>query len=456
MVIERAEKGRELFGTDGIRGVANQHPMTPEIALSLGRALAFTFQNGNRHRRILIGKDTRLSGYMIELALASGITSMGADVLLVGPMTTSGVAFLTQGMRAEAGVMISASHNLFRDNGIKVFDHEGYKLADSSEKKLEELVFADNWDQKRPPPERIGKAFRVEEARGRYIEFLKGSFPKDLSLEGLRIVLDAAHGAAYEVAPTVFEELGAEVIRMGVDPDGTNINTSGAICPEKAALRVLETGAHAGIALDGDADRVIFIDEMGRVIDGDAIVAVCGEDLLKQGMLRDGVVVGTVMSNMAVEEYLRNCGGRLVRTAVGDRYVVESMRENGYLFGGESSGHLIFRQYTTTGDGILAALQVLALSLKRKEGLSNLVSRYQPYPQVLKNVKVREKRELGQVPAIARLLEQAERSLAGAGRILVRYSGTEPLVRVMVEGRDRTRIEMLSQEIATTISSHLS
>ena len=452
----KAQEPRRLFGTDGIRGVANVDPMTSEIALSLGRALAYLFQNGHRHRRILIGKDTRLSGYMLETALASGITSMGADVLLVGPMPTPAVAFLTSGMRASAGVMISASHNTYQDNGIKIFDHNGFKLADEKERELESLIFSDRLEKSRPAPDKIGKAFRVEEAKGRYIEFLKGTFPRERTLEGVRLVLDCANGAAYEIGPTVFEELGAEVIPLNVKPNGLNINAqAGAVFPEKVSQKVLETGAHLGIALDGDADRVIFVDEQGRVVDGDAILAIVGEDLLKKGELKNKTVVGTVMSNIGLDDYLRKRGGSLVRTQVGDRYLVERMRKQGYLFGGEPSGHLVFLNASTTGDGMVGALRVLALMGEQAKTLSELIVDYQPFPQVLKNVPVKKRVALEGIPTLEKKIRDTKAELGDSGRLLVRYSGTEPLVRVMVEGRDAQQIEGMAQEIAACIAQNL-
>lgn len=451
------ESERRYFGTDGIRGVANEHPMTSEVALALGRALAFAFRQVRPHPKILVGKDTRLSGYMLETALASGITSMGADVLLVGPMPAPGVAFLTQSMRASAGVMISASHNPFPDNGIKVFDEQGYKLTDEREAELERILFSSDLDRSRPAADGIGKAFRVEEAKGRFIEFLKRSFPKELSLEGVRVGIDCAHGAAYEVAPTIFQELGAEVNSIGVKPNGLNINEGcGALAPTALATLVKEKRLDVGIALDGDGDRVIFVDEKGRVVDGDAILAVCAEDLMERGDLSEGVVVGTVMNNFGLEDYLSARGARLLRTAVGDRYIMQAMRQHGYTFGGEPSGHIIFHHYSRTGDGILAALQVLALMGRRSQSLAEVTGRYVAYPQVLRNVPVRRKHDLTLAPLLQKKIREANEALGKEGRLLVRPSGTEPLIRVMVEGADRRRIETIADEIASVVAENLS
>lgn len=447
---------RRLFGTDGIRGVANEEPMTSETALALGRALAHISQKGKRHKRILIGKDTRLSGYMLETALASGITSMGADVLLVGPMPTPGVSFLTQGMRAAAGVMVSASHNPFADNGLKVFDSDGVKFPDEKEQELENLMLSGELIRRLPHSEKIGRAFRVEEAQGRYIEYLKGSFPRGENLEGFKLVLDCAHGASYQIAPTVFEELGAEVISLGVEPNGFNINEDcGAMFPQKMATTVRESGAQLGIALDGDADRVIFADEKGQVIGGDAILAICAGDLLNRGRLRHKTVVGTVMSNLGLEEYLKRQGGKLLRTQVGDRYIATRMKEGDYLLGGESSGHLIFGEYGLTGDGILSALQLLSLLQRNGKAFSELLTSYVAYPQVMKNVRVKKQTPLEGIESLQKLIQKIEGFLGDQGRVLVRYSGTEPLVRIMIEGKDRTRIQAWADELAFCLETSL-
>ncbi|RMF44625.1 MAG: phosphoglucosamine mutase, partial [Deltaproteobacteria bacterium] len=406
---------RKLFGTDGVRGVANVHPMTTEIAMQLGRAAAYIFkQNEERRHRVVIGKDTRLSGYMIENALAAGICSMGVDVLLVGPLPTPGIAFVTSSMRADAGVVISASHNPYQDNGIKFFSRDGFKLPDEQELRIEELIFSNSIDALRPTADEVGKAFRVDDAGGRYIVFLKNTFPRDLDLEGLKIVLDCANGAAYKVAPAVLSELGAELVLLGVSPDGTNINRDcGSLHPEGIAAAVRQHGADLGIALDGDADRVIFVDEKGREIDGDHIMALCASDMLERDALKQRTLVATVMSNMGLELALRQAGGRVVRTAVGDRYVVEEMRRGGYNLGGEQSGHMIFLDHNTTGDGMLSALQVLAIMQRRGRPLSELAAVMEALPQVLVNVRVARKPDLATIPEIAARIEKVETDLAG-------------------------------------------
>jgi len=446
---------KTIFGTDGIRGVANQYPMTAEVALSVGRALAHLFRNGHKPR-FLIGKDTRLSGYMIEMALASGICSMGADVLLIGPMPTPGIAFLTQAMRADAGVMISASHNPFQDNGIKIFDRYGFKLSDEKELEIERLMDSGDLDKLRPTAEKIGKAFRVEDAAGRYIEFLKSSFPKELSLEGMKIVVDCADGATYHIAPTIFQELGAEVFVLGEKPDGRNINETGAVHPKRMTEEVIRSKADVGIALDGDGDRVVFADEGGRVVDGDAILAVCAEELLRQGKLKHKTAVVTVMSNRSLENYINVSGGRILRTAVGDRYVVEKMREGGFNFGGEPSGHIVFLDYATTGDGLIAALQVMATMRLRGKRLSEIVTGYHALPQILTSVKVSGRRDLAQVPEVQKMIREFENDLGTQGRVLVRYSGTEPLIRIMVEGPEDSLIGRMAKDLSKCIQKNLS
>jgi phosphoglucosamine mutase len=446
---------RKLFGTDGIRGVANIDPMTPEVALRLGRAVAFHFRHQTRRGRIVIGKDTRLSGYLFETALASGICSMGADVMLCGPLPTPGIAFITSSMRADAGVVISASHNAYQDNGIKIFASDGFKLPDSVEAHLEELMTSGELDRERPPSAEIGKATKIEDSRGRYVVFLKSAFPKQRTLDGLRIVVDCANGAAYKVAPAVFAELGAEVIALSNRPDGTNINDEcGAVHPKKMCASVKKHRANLGIAVDGDADRVIIADENGEEVDGDTIMAICARRMLERKELKKKTVVATVMSNLGLERSIAGQGGRLVRTAVGDRYVVEEMRAHGYNFGGEQSGHLVFLDYMTTGDGVLAALQVLAVMLESGENgrpLSELRTCMTRYPQVLVNLKVREKRPLEELGDVGRLITKIERTLGGEGRVLVRYSGTEPKARVMVEGPDQRAIQGYADEIARAL-----
>ena len=443
---------KKLFGTDGVRGIANMHPMTTEIAMQLGRAAAYVFKHENRRSRIVIGKDTRLSGYMIENALAAGICSMGVDVLLVGPLPTPGIAFITASMRADAGVVISASHNPYQDNGIKFFARDGFKLPDEMELQIEDLIFSDRIDSLRPTAEEVGKAFRVDDAIGRYIVFLKNTFPRELDLTGLKIVLDCAHGAAYRVAPAVLEELGAEVFAYGVNPDGTNINADcGSTHPEVISAAVREHGADLGIALDGDADRCIFVDEHGNEVDGDHIMAICAIDMLKRGTLPQSTVVATVMSNMGFDIAMRQAGGRVVKTDVGDRYVVEEMRRNGYRFGGEQSGHLVFLDHNTTGDGMLSALQVLSILQLSDKPLSELASVMTALPQVLVNVRVRERRNITELPEVEKLIAEVENRLGDAGRVLIRYSGTEPLMRIMLEGRDQDEITGMANEIAQLV-----
>ncbi len=448
---------KKLFGTDGVRGVANIDPMTTEMAMQLGRAAAFVFKHEvNRRHRIVIGKDTRLSGYMIENALVAGICSMGVDVLLVGPLPTPGIAFITSSMRADAGVVISASHNPYQDNGIKFFSKTGYKLPDELELKIEELIINHRLDELRPIADEVGKAYRIDDAIGRYVVFLKNTFPKDLDLQGLRIVLDCAHGAGYKVAPCVLTELGAEVISIGVKPNGTNINEGcGSMHPEVMAEKVREYRADLGIALDGDADRVIFVDEKGTEVDGDHIMALCGTELIKRGELNKKTVVATVMSNMGLDIAMKKVGGKVIRTDVGDRYVVEEMLKNGYNLGGEQSGHMIFLDHNTTGDGILSALQVLAIIQRSGKPLSELAQVMTSLPQVLVNVKVREKGDFLKIEPIKKAIAEVEAELGDNGRTLFRYSGTEPLLRVMIEGEDQERIEVLAEQVAAVVRQHL-
>ena len=447
---------RKLFGTDGVRGVANTYPMTTEIAMQLGRAIAFLVKQQKADKehspRIVIGKDTRLSGYMIENALASGICSMGVNVLLVGPLPTPGIAFITTGMRADAGLVISASHNPFQDNGIKIFSKSGFKLPDEEEAIIEDLIFSKKMDSLRPVAEEVGKAARIDDAKGRYIVFLKNTFPKRFTLDGIHIVLDCAHGATYGVAPHVFEELGAKVTSIGVQPDGKNINHEcGALHPEVMAELVCKEGADLGIALDGDGDRLIVADEQGKVVDGDQIMAICAEEMLERQKLAKNTLVATVMSNLGLDLAMQRMGGQLVRTKVGDRYVVEEMLRNGYNFGGEQSGHLIYLKHNTTGDGILGALQLL-LSMKKKERpLSELTQIMEPFPQILKNVRISQKIALDQISGFPEKLTTIEKNLGSTGRILVRPSGTEPVIRVMVEGEDEKLIDDMACELCDFI-----
>jgi len=446
---------RKLFGTDGIRGRANVHPMTGEVMMQLGRALALVFRLGPRGAsapRVLIGKDTRLSGYMLEDALAAGLCSMGVDVLQVGPIPTPGLAFLTVDMRCDAGAMISASHNPFEDNGVKIFSRDGFKLPDETEARIEELMTSGDVERDRPIGADLGRARRIDDASGRYIVFLKKTFPRELTLEGLRIAIDCANGAAYKVAPTVLEELGAEVIAVGNRPDGTNINAGcGANHPEHVAAVVRERRADLGIAVDGDADRVILVDERGEVLDGDQILALAAIDMKRRGALSRDAVVATVMSNLGLERALAKLGIGLVRADVGDRYVVEAMLREKINLGGESSGHVVFLDHNTTGDGMLTALQVLAILRREERPLSELARVIQRTPQVLKSVRVRSKPPFEEIPGLANALAATHESLRGNGRVNLRYSGTEPLARVMLEGDDQPQIESLASELCDLI-----
>jgi phosphoglucosamine mutase len=451
---ERASQ--RLFGTDGVRGVANVYPMTAEVAMQLGRALAYLIRNGPHRHRVIIGKDTRLSGYMLEQALSAGITSMGVDVWLTGPLPTPGISNLTTSMRADAGAVISASHNPYQDNGIKFFWRDGFKLPDETEAKIEELLSTGAMDAIRPTADNIGRAFRLDDARGRYIVFLKATFPRELTLEGMTIVVDCANGAAYKTAPAVLEELGAKVITLGVSPDGTNINEKcGALHPENLAQAVVAHGAQLGLALDGDADRLIVVDEKGKVVDGDAIMAICTSELVARQELKKNTLVATVMSNIGLERAVARYGVKVARTRVGDRYVVEEMRKHGYNLGGEQSGHLLFLDHATTGDGTLAALQLLAVMCRQGKPLSELASIFEPVPQTLVNITVRHKRELGELPEVMKVIQSVEQRLGSDGRVLVRFSGTEPKVRILIEGEDAARNEALAREIAEALSRAL-
>src|SRR5262245_37330676 len=441
--------GRRLFGTDGVRGIANVEPMTSETALRLGRALAHLTKHAQRRHKILIGKDTRLSGYMLETAMASGICSMGVDVLLVGPLPTPGIAFLTRSLRADAGVVISASHNVFQDNGIKFFSQAGFKLPDEIEEEIERLVLSDSIDALRPTATAIGKAFRIDDAVGRYNVFVKSTFPRHLTLDGLRIVIDCGHGAGYRVGPEVLEELGAKVIPLGVDPDGQNINQNcGALHPENLQAAVRAHQAHVGVALDGDADRAMFVDEQGAVVDGDEVMAILASELHARGGLRQDTLVATVMSNLGLYVAMRERGISVATTPVGDRYVVEEMVRGGFNLGGEQSGHIVFLDHNTTGDGIITALALLALLVEKGRPLSELRRVMRRFPQVLVNVRVAAKPEIASVPAVHAAVRAAETTLGDRGRVLVRYSGTEPLLRVMVEGEHQDDIQRLADAIA--------
>ncbi|PWR22256.1 phosphoglucosamine mutase [Zavarzinia compransoris] len=443
---------RKLFGTDGIRGTANTDPMTAELALAVGQAAGRLFQTGGQRRhRVVIGKDTRLSGYMIEAALQAGFVAVGMDVMLVGPMPTPAVAMLTRSLRADLGVMISASHNPFEDNGIKLFGPDGYKLSDEVEIEIERRI--GRGEAPRAEPKALGRAQRLEDAAGRYIEFAKATFPRGMTLDGLKIVVDCAHGAAYKVAPTVLWELGAEVVPIGVSPDGFNINRECGSTHVKALRQaVLQHDAHIGIALDGDADRLILIDEAGQVVDGDQLMAVVAEHFHRTAQLRGGGIVATVMSNLGLERHLGRLGLGLARTAVGDRYVVEHMREKGFNVGGEQSGHIILSDFATTGDGLIAALQVLAMVVEAGRPASEVCRRFQPLPQVLRNVRFtaggHHPLEDGGVKAAIAAVEDRLRL---SGRLLIRKSGTEPVIRVMAEGEDQSLVEASVAEVVEAL-----
>ncbi len=447
---------KQLFGTDGVRGVANQDPMTSELALRIGRAAAHVFRDSARRHRIVIGKDTRLSGYMIESALTSGLCSMGMDVLLVGPVPTPGIAFLTRSLRADAGVVISASHNPYEDNGIKFFGKDGFKLPDEVERKMEDLIFSGEIDAIRPTASEIGKAFRIDDAIGRYNEFVKSSIPRGMDLSGLRIVVDSANGAAYKIGPRILTELGADIISLYDQPTGMNINQGcGSLYPEVASRAVIANQAHVGIAFDGDADRVILSDEKGNIVDGDSVMAICALQMMKDGRLKQNTLVATVMSNLGLELAMQQGGGRLIRAAVGDRYVMEKMIEGGYNLGGEQSGHIIFLDHNTTGDGLISALKILTIMKQTGKSLSDLAACMKTYPQILINVKVMERRDLSSIPEISQRMSEIEKKLDGTGRLLVRYSGTEPKVRVMIEGEDQKEIKTLAEALAGIIREKL-
>jgi phosphoglucosamine mutase len=439
---------RKYFGTDGIRGRTNETPMTAEIAMKVGQAAGAHFQRGEHRHRVVIGKDTRLSGYMMESALVAGFTSVGMDVVMVGPMPTPAVAMLTRSMRADLGVMISASHNAFADNGIKLFGPDGYKLSDDDEAVIESAL---EQPVKLVPSADIGRARRVEDARGRYVHAVKSSFPEYLRLDGLRIALDCANGAAYEVAPSALWELGADVITIGVNPNGTNINEKcGSTDPKALQAKVIETRADIGIALDGDADRLIVVDNLGRLVDGDQLMALIASGTQQRGDLRGGGIVATVMSNLGLERYLASRKLTLHRTQVGDRYVVEAMRAEGFNVGGEQSGHIIMTDHATTGDGLVAALQVLAQLVESGKPASELLHLFDPLPQLLKNVRFTGGEPLKDEKVQAAIAD-AEIKLEGTGRLVIRKSGTEPLIRVMAEGEDKKLVETMVDQICEAV-----
>jgi phosphoglucosamine mutase len=441
---------RKYFGTDGIRGLTNVAPMTPMMAMKVGMAAGAHFVRGEHKHRVVIGKDTRLSGYMIEAALEAGFTSVGMDVTLVGPLPTPAIGMLTRSMRADLGVMISASHNPYADNGIKLFGPDGYKLSDADEMAIEALI---DGDVPLAPAAEIGRARRIEDARGRYIHFAKSTFPDDLRLDGLKVVIDCANGAAYQVAPTTLWELGADVIAIGVSPNGTNINDQvGSTAPQTLCETVVASGAHIGIALDGDADRLIVADETGRVIDGDQLMAVIATSWARAGNLANGGLVATVMSNLGLERHLGSQGIKLIRTAVGDRYVLEAMRGQGYNVGGEQSGHIILSDYATTGDGLVAALQILAELVRSGLPASELLHRFDPLPQLLKNVRFKGGKPLDDATVKA-VIADAEGELAGKGRLVIRPSGTEPVIRVMAEGEDAAQVEAVVDRICNAVTA---
>jgi len=447
----------KLFGTDGIRGRINRYPMKPENVLRIGMAAATVLRKELQGRNmVLIGKDTRLSGYMIESALTSGICSMGMDVTLVGPLPTPGIAFLTRTLRIDAGIVISASHNPFQDNGIKFFSFDGFKLPDSVEKRIEELVVDDSLERFRPKGEEVGKAFRLDDATGRYIEYIKSTLTRGTTLEGMKVVVDCANGAAYKTTPWLLRELGAEVISLNDKPDGTNINLQcGSVYMEGLRKAVVEHKAHVGIAHDGDGDRTLLCDEKGRTVDGDMIMGMCAVDMARAGRLKGKTVVATVMSNLGLERFLDRHGVRLLRTKVGDRYVVEKMLDGGFNIGGEQSGHIIFLDFNTTGDGPITAVQVLSLMKNGNMALSKLASRIKLFPQVLMNIEVEKRQDIRSVPEIESVVKAAEEKLGSRGRVLVRASGTEPKIRVMLEGENEKLIAKLGRDISKVIKDKM-
>ena len=452
---------KKIFGTDGVRGVANVEPVTAETALKLGRAAAFVFAELNPRRtpasarpKIVLGKDTRLSGYMLENALVAGITSLGVDVLIIGPLPTPGVAYITRSLRADAGIVLSASHNPYEDNGIKFFRHDGNKLDDQVEEKIEQLVFTGEIDSIRPTANKIGRATRIDDALGRYVEFAKASFPRGMSLEEMRVAVDVANGAAYKSTPCVLRELGADVVVAHNQPNGMNINDGcGSTHPEEIQRIVEVSGADVGITHDGDADRVLLCDENGEIVDGDEILAIASLDFLGAGRLEQKTVVATVMSNFGLDETLTAKGGKVIRTKVGDRYVIEEMVKRKLNLGGEQSGHIIFRDFTTTGDGIISALQILRIMHQTGQPLGKLKACLKKYPQAQRNLVVKEKPPLSELSTVMKLVNEAEKELSGKGRVLLRYSGTEPKIRLLIEGREFDQIDRQANRIADAIQS---
>ena len=454
---------RKIFGTDGVRGTANIEPVTAETALKLGRAAGHVFKQletqprGRGRHKIVLGKDTRLSGYMLENALSSGILSMGVDVLFIGPLPTPGVAYVTRSLRADAGIVITASHNPYDDNGIKFFRADGYKLDDQIEQQIEGLVFGGEIENIRPTADEVGKAVRIDDALGRYIEYAKASFPRGMTLEGLRIVVDCAHGAAYKSTPCVLRELGAEVIVYGNQPDGKNINEDcGSMHPSLMCQEIWEHRADLGVAHDGDGDRVLLCDEKGVLVDGDDIMAITGLDMLAHGTLARKTLVSTVMSNSGLDAVIAAAGGKVVRTGVGDKHVIDEMLRNGYSLGGEQSGHIIFREYSSTGDGLVAALQILRIMRATHTPLSTLARSWTRFPQMVTNIVVREKRPFEQMDQVGHLVAEAETELkTQGGRVFLRYSGTEPKARLLIEGQDSATLEKWSKRISEVIKNQV-
>lgn len=443
---------RKYFGTDGIRGTANAENMTSEVAMKVGMAAGTLFTNGEYRHRVVIGKDTRLSGYMIESALVTGFTAVGMDVFQLGPMPTPAVAMLTRSLRADLGVMISASHNPYEDNGIKLFGPDGYKLSDEMEEKIEELIDGET-SELLASPQDIGRAKRIDSAQERYIEFAKRTLPRNIRFDGLRVVVDCANGAAYQVAPAALWELGAEVIKIGVEPDGFNINKEcGSTAPKSLCEKVREVRADIGIALDGDADRVLIADEHGRIIDGDQLMAVVAESWQHRGRLAGGGIVATIMSNLGLERYLQGLGLTMARTPVGDRYVVEYMRQHGYNVGGEQSGHIVLSDFTTTGDGLVTALQVLSVVAQSGKPVSEVCSRFDPLPQILKNVRYKNGQPLEDL-SVRKVIDEGKLRLGDAGRLVIRPSGTEPVIRVMAEGDDEKLVGTVVKDIISVLRS---
>lgn len=446
-----------LFGTDGMRGKANSWPMTVDMAQRLGLAAGVKFRRGLHKHRVVIGKDTRLSGYMFESALTSGLCAAGMHVIMTGPLPTPAISFLTRNMRADLGVVISASHNPYYDNGIKFFDADGFKLPDSVENEIAAMACDRDFAWPYPPADQVGRATKIEDAGGRYIVYTKNCFPPHLTLSGLRVVVDCANGASYKIAPLALEELGAEVFRINCHPDGLNINDHcGSLFPDVVAGKVRELRADIGLALDGDADRLIVVDEHGNILNGDQLMAMCAQAMMARGELPNNMLVATVMSNIALELFMRAHGGRLRRTPVGDRYVVETMRKEGAMLGGEQSGHLIFRHYSTTGDGLLAALQILRIMREKEKPLSELANLITPFPQTLVNVSVEKRLPLEDRPAIMEAVKKIEEELGDRGRVLLRYSGTERVCRIMVEGENEKRVTQFAHDLADIVERDLS